>query len=115
MTEEKAARLAAIRAANAQKAATGPSAAVANTEAPAAPASTQPAAPRQSPRATGEPEPSLGGLVTVGTLLLAAVVGAFAAVVVVPRWLPGLSSSLLGPEPKAYWYLARSSALVAFG
>lgn len=47
-------------------------------------------------------------------LLVAAVVGAFAAVVVLPAWLPGLSASLLGPEPKAYWYLSRASALVAY-
>jgi predicted ferric reductase len=47
-------------------------------------------------------------------LLLAASVGAFAAVVVLPAWLPGLSASLLGEEPKAYWYLSRASALMAF-
>jgi predicted ferric reductase len=48
-------------------------------------------------------------------LLLAALVGALGAVLLLPAWLPGLSQSLLGAEPKAYWYLARASAGVAFG
>jgi predicted ferric reductase len=53
-------------------------------------------------------------LSTLAVTLLAAVGGAFGAVVVLPQILPGLSSSLLGPEPKAYWYLARSSAFIAY-
>ena len=53
-------------------------------------------------------------LTTLSLMLLAAVGGAFGAVVVLPGIVPGLSSSLLGPEPKAYWYLARSSAFAAY-
>jgi predicted ferric reductase len=48
-------------------------------------------------------------------MLLAVVAGAFAAVVALPALLPGLTGSLLGPEPKAYWYLSRASAFVAYG
>jgi predicted ferric reductase len=51
------------------------------------------------------------------TLLLvlgAAVVGAGIAVAVLPAWVPALRTSLAGGEPKAYWYLARASALVAY-
>jgi predicted ferric reductase len=48
------------------------------------------------------------------SLLLAILAGVFAAVFVLPAWLPDLSASLLGPEPKAYWHLSRASALVAF-
>jgi predicted ferric reductase len=48
-------------------------------------------------------------------MLLAVGLGAFAAAVVLPNWLPGLSTSLLSAEPKAYWYLSRASALAAFG
>jgi predicted ferric reductase len=48
-------------------------------------------------------------------LLLALATGAAAAVVVLPVWLPGLSASLLGSDPKAAWYLARVSGLVAYG
>jgi len=48
-------------------------------------------------------------------MLLAVIVGAFAGAIVLPQWLPGLSASLLGPSPKAYWYLSRASAMVAYG
>jgi predicted ferric reductase len=54
------------------------------------------------------------GLDVVLLVWLAAVVGAFAAVVVLPAWLPGLSASLLGAEPRAYWYLARTAGVVAY-
>jgi predicted ferric reductase len=40
--------------------------------------------------------------------------GVLAAAIVFPSWVPGLSETLLGPEPKAYWYLSRASGLVAF-
>src|SRR5512132_2483555 len=45
---------------------------------------------------------------------VAVAAGVFAAVVALPPWLPGLSASLLGPEPKVYWYLSRSSAVAAY-
>jgi predicted ferric reductase len=51
---------------------------------------------------------------TMATLLLASVAGAIAALILLPMALPGVAGSLLGPEPKAYWYLARSSAWVAY-
>lgn len=54
-------------------------------------------------------------LSTLILMLLAVAAGTFAAVVVLPRWLPGLNASLLGPAPKAFWYLSRASALVAYG
>jgi predicted ferric reductase len=53
-------------------------------------------------------------LYTVLLMLLAIAAGVFMAVVALPHWLPGLSASLLGPEPKVYWYLSRSSAVVAY-
>lgn len=54
-------------------------------------------------------------LTTLLLMLLAVMAGVFAAVVVLPAWLPGLSESLLGAAPKAYWYLSRASAMVAYG
>jgi predicted ferric reductase len=51
---------------------------------------------------------------TLGLMLGAAMVGALAAVYVLPAWLPGLASSLAGAAPHAYWYLSRSSAFVAY-
>ena len=53
-------------------------------------------------------------LPTLIIMLLAVAFGAFAAAIVLPTWLPGLSQSLLGGEPKAYWYLSRASALIAY-
>lgn len=52
---------------------------------------------------------------TLLLMLLAATGGAFLAIVALPAWLPGLSESLLGPEPKGYWFLSRASAMVAYG
>ncbi len=89
---------------------------------PAVPPATSPAAPVRPPR----PEASAGDLLdldqlppamsftALGILLSGVIVGAFAAVVALPTWLPGLTESLLGTEPKAYWYLSRSSAMVAY-
>ncbi len=54
------------------------------------------------------------GFFTLMALLLASVAGAFSAVLLLPAAIPGLTGSLLGPEPKVYWYLARSSAWVAY-
>jgi predicted ferric reductase len=53
-------------------------------------------------------------LSTMVGLLLSAVVGAFLAILVLPAWLPALAGSLQSPAPKAYWYLARASGLVAY-
>jgi len=53
----------------------------------------------------------------LGTLIilnLAVAGGAFMAVAALPALLPALSTSWLGSAPKAYWFLSRSSALVAF-
>ena len=56
--------------------------------------------------------PALRTILLVGA---AVCVGVLAAAMALPAWLPGLSDSLLGAEPKAYWYLSRASGLVAFG
>jgi predicted ferric reductase len=48
-------------------------------------------------------------------LLLAVVLGTSVALVVLPSWIPALSASMAGSEPKAFWYLSRSSAFVAYG
>jgi predicted ferric reductase len=53
-------------------------------------------------------------LYTLLLMLLAIAAGVLVATTVLPTWLPGLSASLLGPEPKVYWYLSRSSAIVAY-
>ncbi|WP_322511663.1 hypothetical protein [Chloroflexus sp.] len=76
------------------------------------------AAPRQGRSLTANPElVDQAPAMPLGALLLlltGAALGAFLAVIVLPSWLPGLSESLLSSEPKAYWYLARSSAIAAY-
>jgi predicted ferric reductase len=47
-------------------------------------------------------------------LLLAATAGAMVAILVIPIWLPGLSASMGGSAPQAFWFLSRSSASVAY-
>jgi predicted ferric reductase len=54
-------------------------------------------------------------LQTVALMFLAVIAGAFAAVVILPAWMPGLAASMVGSEPKAYWYLSRASGFVAYG
>jgi predicted ferric reductase len=97
MTSEKTARLAAIRAKNQVK--------------------TERSGGAGAPPASADPFAELPPAMPPQTLvlmLIAMSAGVFAAVVVLPTWLPGLTNSLLGPEPKAYWYLSRSSAFVAY-
>lgn len=58
--------------------------------------------------------PETMSLGTVLLLLLCVIGGAAFAVAALPAWLPGLTGTLAGTEPKAYWYLSRASALVAY-
>ena len=53
------------------------------------------------------------GAQTFLMVLLAIVLGTLLAAVLLPNWMPGLTNSLLGPDPKAFWYLSRGSAFVA--
>jgi predicted ferric reductase len=46
--------------------------------------------------------------------LLGIVAVAVIATTVLPNFAPRLASSLLGESPKAYWYLSRGTAIVAF-
>jgi len=47
-------------------------------------------------------------------MIAATAIGAFAAIVVLPYWLPELNASLQGNSPKAFWFLSRASAIVAY-
>lgn len=129
MSEEKAAKLAAIRAKNAANKAQShqPAQSVAQaqttqttqttTSADTQATSTSPSPATVAQTSSGMEEelsPAMA-LQSLLLILLAVIVGTFAAIVVLPAWIPGLSASLLGPEPKAYWYLARASGFVAYG
>jgi predicted ferric reductase len=53
------------------------------------------------------------GAQTFLSVLLAMAVGTLAAVVILPSWMPHLATSLLGSDPKAFWYLSRGTSFVA--
>ena len=61
-----------------------------------------------------DPESSMSAKAGV-IIFIAAALGIAAAVLVLPNWLPGMAGSLSGAEPKVFWYLSRSTALVAMG
>ncbi len=114
MTDEKAARLAALRAANSTRR---------QTDTPQAKPVIQRLdagkVPEQAVHAGTDPElftelpPAMAPQAVLG-MLFAAIIGALSAIIVLPGWLPGLSASLVGAEPQASWYLSRSSAFVAY-
>jgi len=45
--------------------------------------------------------------------MMAMAVGLLVAVVLLPTWMPNLAFSLVGEEPKAFWYLSRATAFVS--
>lgn len=47
-------------------------------------------------------------------LALAIPLGTVLALLALRLWFPPVHDSLVGPQPKAYWYLSRASAFVAF-
>ncbi len=47
-------------------------------------------------------------------LLAGTALGALLAAVILPALLPELTASVLGDQPKAFWYLSRSSGVVAY-
>jgi predicted ferric reductase len=53
-------------------------------------------------------------LKTALLVLFAVTSGMLTAVIVLPAWLPGITRSIFGPDPKVYWFLSRSTAIVAF-
>lgn len=68
------------------------------------------------PRPQAAPDALTPALALGGAVLLlgGAALGALLAAVVAPQALPALAASLLGPSPKAYWYLARAAGFVAY-
>ncbi len=59
-------------------------------------------------------ESSLSTASLIG-FLLAVGLGTLGALVLLPSWVPNLAQSLVGPDPKAYWYLSRGAAFVSLG
>lgn len=58
--------------------------------------------------------PGIAGGMALWPLAVAAVAGAMVALVLIPAWVPTLGGSLVGAEPKVYWYLSRAAGLTSF-
>lgn len=63
-----------------------------------------PTTPEASPLATGD----------ALRLPAALAAGALLGLLFLPAWLPDLSASLQGPEPKVFWHLARATGFAAY-
>ena len=46
-------------------------------------------------------------------VMLAIIIGVLTAILVLPAWLPNMTTSLTGTSPKIYWYLSRATAFVS--
>ncbi len=46
-------------------------------------------------------------------IMLAMIVGLITAILLLPTWLPNMATSLIGTDPKVYWYLSRATAFVS--
>lgn len=73
------------------------------------PAATPPRSPDPMVKVQPPNRAGQAAMVAVGTI-----VGVAAVLALLPQVLPGLRGSLLGAEPKVFWYLSRSSAVVAY-
>jgi predicted ferric reductase len=62
-----------------------------------------------SPQTRDEMAPSWAGAIVVG-----ATVGSVCALSILPAWLSYWQGTLLGASPQAFWYLSRSSGVVAY-
>jgi predicted ferric reductase len=61
------------------------------------------------------PEEVYSGSSPLIGVMVAASLGIMIALIVLPVWAPNLARTLIGPSPKAYWYLSRGLAFVALG
>ncbi len=68
-----------------------------------------------SPNPQNEFDHSSLSLMSVASLFIAMALGIFGAIIFAPSWIPNVAQTLVGPDPKAYWYLSRGSAFVALG
>ena len=47
------------------------------------------------------------------SLFIAMTLGIFGALILAPSWIPNFAQTLVGTDPKAYWYLSRATAFVS--
>jgi predicted ferric reductase len=61
-----------------------------------------------------EEKTPLVSLTTYILVLFSILAGTLVATLVLPYWLPDLANSILGSQPKVFWFLSRGSALSAY-
>jgi predicted ferric reductase len=64
------------------------------------------------PAPAGNPQAEHG--VPFLPFVIAIFLGAVVALLTIPAWVPVLGGSVIGAEPKVYWYLSRATGLVGF-
>ena len=50
----------------------------------------------------------------IGLILAGTLTGVLVATILLSSWVPGLTNTLVGEQPKGFWYLSRSSAFIAY-
>ncbi len=50
----------------------------------------------------------------LATTFMAILAGVWVSAILLPRWMPGITESLLGTDIKVYWYISRGSAVIAY-
>lgn len=55
------------------------------------------------------------GAIAIASVLLGVALGTIGAFVLLPGWGANLATSIVGSNPKGFWYLSRASAFVALG
>lgn len=50
----------------------------------------------------------------LATTFMAILAGVWVSAILLPRWMPGITESLLGTDIKVYWYLSRGTAVIAY-
>jgi len=48
------------------------------------------------------------------TSFMAILAGVWMSAILLPRWMPGITESILGTDIKVYWYISRGSAVIAY-
>ncbi len=60
-------------------------------------------------------QPSSLGAVAIASVFLGVALGTIGAFALLPGWGANFAASIIGSNPKGYWYLSRASAFVALG
>jgi predicted ferric reductase len=66
------------------------------------------------PNNNSNPQPKQQSVFQPLVFILVGAAILFFYIFLLPTWLPSLMSSMTGPDPKAYWFLSRATAIVGY-